>query len=318
MSSSTIISAVTEPGVSSFTSFGYRNRPPSMNQLRNLSCKTSTPTIMQLSINSLPLTQKVPSLIDLGTKRMEQVKRRSQETLLNSSDPIKTLKIIDTIQRLGIGHHFEEEINVKLGKLRDWDFSEDLFSTTLQFRLLRNNGWPTSSDVFKKFLDKSGNFKESITNDIWGMLSMYEASYLGAKGEEVLEKAMDFSTAHLHQSLQHLSPDVGNLVARALTLPRHLRMSRLEARNYIKEYSQVSSHMPYLLEMAKIDYAMLQSMHQKEFAEISRWWNKLGLAERLGFARDKPASAFYGQWEYFQNRVIQIVALSLQKPFVFC
>jgi len=87
----------------------------------------------------------VPSLIDPGTKKMEQVKRSSQETLLNSSDPIETLKIIDTIQRLGIGHHFEEEINVKLGKLRDWDFSEDLFSTTLQFRLLRHNGWPTSS-----------------------------------------------------------------------------------------------------------------------------------------------------------------------------
>jgi len=87
----------------------------------------------------------VPSLIDHGTKKLEQVKRRSQETLLNSSDPIKTLKIIDTIQRLGFGHHFEEEINVKLGKLGDWDFSEDLFSTALQFRLLRHNGWPTSS-----------------------------------------------------------------------------------------------------------------------------------------------------------------------------
>ena len=126
------------------------------------------------------------------------------------------------------------------------------------------------TDVFKKFLDKSGNFKESITNDIRGMLSMYEASYLGAKGEEVLQQTMDFSTAHLHQLLPHLSPDVGNVVGRALTLPRHLRMSRLEARNYIEEYSQVSSQMPYLLEMAKIDYAMVQSMHQKELADISR------------------------------------------------
>ena len=59
MSSSTIITAIAEPGVSSFTSFGYRNRPPLLNKVRNLSCKTSTPTIMQLSINSLPLTHKV-------------------------------------------------------------------------------------------------------------------------------------------------------------------------------------------------------------------------------------------------------------------
>lgn len=126
------------------------------------------------------------------------------------------------------------------------------------------------TDVFKKFLDHSGNFKESITSDIWGMLSMYEASYLGAKGEEVLQQAMDFSSAHLQQSLPLLSPDVGNHVVRALTLPRHLRMSRLEARNYIEEYSHVSSKMPCLLEMAKIDNAMVQSMHQKELADISR------------------------------------------------
>jgi len=102
------------------------------------------------------------------------------------------------------------------------------------------------------------------------MLSMYEASYLGAEDEQVLQQAMDFSSAHLQQSLPLLSPDVGNHVARALTLPRHLRMSRLEARNYIEEYSQVRSQMPYLLEMAKIDNAMVQSMHQKELADISR------------------------------------------------
>ncbi|CAJ1956400.1 unnamed protein product [Sphenostylis stenocarpa] len=260
-----------------------------------LSLQTSRPQILvhnKLSIKSVAFHHKVRSQIDPGTKRMDQVKRSSQETLLSTSDPIKTLKIIDTIQRLGIGRHFEEEINVQLGKVGHWDFTEDLFATSLQFRLLRHNGLPNCSDVFKNFLDKSGNFKESITHDIWGMLSLYEASYLGAKGEEVLQQAMDFSTAHLHKSLPHLSPDGGKLVARALTLPRHLRMGRLEARNYIEEYSQESSQMPDLLELAKLDYAMVQSMHQKELAEISRWWNTLGLVQRLGFARDRPGECF--------------------------
>jgi len=119
-------------------------------------------------------------------------------------------------------------------------------------------------------LDKSGTFKESITNDIWGMLSLYEASYLGAKGEEVLQQAMDFSKAHLHQSLPHLSPELRKLVAKALTLPRHLRMGRLEARNYMEKYSQATNQIPALMELAKLDFAMVQSMHQKELAEISR------------------------------------------------
>lgn len=87
----------------------------------------------------------MPIQIDPGKKKLEQVKRSSQETLLNSSDPTKTLKIIDIIQRLGIGHHFEEEINVNLGKVRDFDFSQDLCSTALQFRLLRHNGCHASS-----------------------------------------------------------------------------------------------------------------------------------------------------------------------------
>ncbi|TKY48784.1 terpene synthase 11 [Spatholobus suberectus] len=246
----------------------------------------------KLWIKSVAFRDKVPSQTDHRTKNLEQVKRKGQEALLNSTDPIRTLKIIDTIQRLGIGHHFEEEINVQLGRVGDWDVTQDLSATALQFRLLRHNGWPTCSDVFKKFLEKSGNFKESITSDIWGLLSLYEASYLGAKGEEVLQQAMDFSKAHLHQSLPHLSPEVGKLVARALTLPRNLRMARLEARNYMEEYSQASSQIPALLELAKLDFVMVQSMHQKELAEISRWWKKLGLVERLGFARDRPAECF--------------------------
>ncbi|KAK7335546.1 hypothetical protein VNO80_27449 [Phaseolus coccineus] len=292
MSSSTIISAIAEPGVSSYTSFGYRNRPPLMNQLRNVSCKTSTPTIMQLSIDSLPLTQKVPSRTNPMMTSLEQIKIRIQEVLLKSNDSLETLKLIDNIQRLGIEHHFEEEINLQLGKVGNCNNSQDLSAAALQFRLLRHNGWSTSSDVFNKFLDKSGNFKESFNRDIWGMLSLYEASYFGAQGEEVLQHAMEFSRAHLHLSLPLLSPEVGRVIVEALKLPRHQRMSKLEAKNYMVQYSTESSQIPALLEFARIEYDTVQSMHQSELAEISRWWKNLGLIERLGFGRDGPRECF--------------------------
>ncbi|GAU17057.1 hypothetical protein TSUD_105560 [Trifolium subterraneum] len=119
--------------------------------------------------------------------------------------------MIDSIQGLGIGHHLENEINLQLRRISDWDASNDLFATSLQFRLLRHNGWSTSSDIFKKFLDKSGNFKESLTKDIWGMLSLYEASYLGTEDEEVLKKAMEFSRAQLKELIPHLNPQVMGL-----------------------------------------------------------------------------------------------------------
>jgi len=125
-------------------------------------------------------------------------------------------------------------------------------------------------DIFNKFLDKSGNFKESVTRDIWGMLSLYEASYFGAQGEEVLQHAMECSRAHLHQSLPQLSPEVGRVVVEALKLPRHQRMSRLEAKNYMVQYSKENGQIPDLLELARLDHDMVQSMYQKELAEISR------------------------------------------------
>jgi len=87
----------------------------------------------------------VPSQTDYTTKSLEQVKRKSQEALLNSSDPMVALKMIDSIQGLGIGHHLKDEINIQLGRICDWDPSQDLFATSLQSRLLRHNGWTTCS-----------------------------------------------------------------------------------------------------------------------------------------------------------------------------
>ncbi|KAK2370293.1 putative terpene synthase [Trifolium repens] len=158
----------------------------------------------KLSINnSIALNDKLePLQTDDKIISLDQVKRRSKEALLNSSDPIRSL------------------------------------ATSLQFRLLRHNGWSTCSDVFRKFLDKSGNFKESLTKDIKGMLSLHEASYLGTKDEEILKKAMEFSKAHLNDLRPYLSLEVSRNIDKALTLPKHLRMARLEARNYMEKYSK--------------------------------------------------------------------------------
>ncbi|KAK7251354.1 hypothetical protein RIF29_34467 [Crotalaria pallida] len=264
---------------------------------RSLSLKTSKSGTIHHKL-SIMMTRAfhqelLPFQADSGTKSFEQVKRRSQEALLKSSDPVETLKMIDNIQHLGIGHHFEEEINaLLLGRVWEWDRSQDLFASSLHFRLLRHNGLPTYSDIFKKFLDKDGNFKESLGKDIWGILSLYEASYLAAEGEEVLLKAMDFSKAHLQKSIPYLGPQAWKHVSKALTLPRHMRMAKLEAKNYIDEYSHASSQIPALLELGKLEFDKIQSLHQRELAEICRWWKELGLVDKLGFARDRPSECF--------------------------
>ncbi|KAF7805841.1 putative terpene synthase 11 [Senna tora] len=276
-------------------------------------------------IKSVGLHHEVSSVETVDcSERLEAVRRRME------GDPRARLEMIDTIQHLGISHHFQQHIHQTLTKMWDWDAGQDLFATALHFRLLRHNGFPTFSpeQVFKKFMDKRGRLKESIRRDTWGMLSLYEASYLGGEGEgeDVLVEAMDFTRAHLHGSIPHLSPELGRHVVNSLRLPRHLRMGRLEAAHYIHEYGNSSNHIHDLLQMAKSDFDMVQSLHQRELAEICRsllsnnlyyiasflintifsllclyiyiyiyiyrWWKQLGLVDKLGFGRDRPSECF--------------------------
>ncbi|KAI3804101.1 hypothetical protein L1987_32271 [Smallanthus sonchifolius] len=68
--------------------------------------------------------------------------------------------------------------------------------------------------------------------------------------------------------------------------------AKLEERRYIEEYGQDNDHNPVFLELAKLEYNQVQSLHQMELAEIKRWWRHLGLASKLHFARDRPLKCF--------------------------
>ena len=55
------------------------------------------------------------------------------------------------------------------------------------------------ADVFRKFTNNDGNFKESLDGDVLGLLSLYEATYLMTHREELLDEALTF-TNHHHSS----------------------------------------------------------------------------------------------------------------------
>ncbi|RVW21907.1 Valencene synthase [Vitis vinifera] len=95
------------------------------------------------------------------------------------------------------------------------DNNDDLASAALRFRLLRQGYHIPSgksfcpifaANVFKKFKDEEGNFKESLVGDLRGMLALYEATYLMVHGEDILDEAQAFTTAHL----QSMAPDSDN------------------------------------------------------------------------------------------------------------
>ena len=65
--------------------------------------------------------------------------------LSNVVDPLEKLELIDTLQRLGVSYHFEEEIKKTLKKISTdhscvaWK-KDNLYATALEFRMLRQHG----------------------------------------------------------------------------------------------------------------------------------------------------------------------------------
>ncbi|KAK9151944.1 hypothetical protein Syun_010253 [Stephania yunnanensis] len=219
-------------------------------------------------------------------KHIEKLKEDVRDALLisNGDETLRTLEkleLIDALQRLGIDYLFKNEIE----RVLDGAFvnkvnsvlDNDLHYKSLYFRLLRQHGYEVSHDFFSVFKDERGNFKDGVYLDVKGMLSLYEASHLGFEGEETMYKAMAFATKNL-KLIHDDDDDDGNIeqslkeeVSHALELPLHWRMSRMDVRWQIDVHNvKYLAKYPSLLELAKLDFNMVQAIHQKELAHMSR------------------------------------------------
>ncbi|KAK9001212.1 hypothetical protein V6N11_083000 [Hibiscus sabdariffa] len=216
------------------------------------------------------------------------------------AEPVDLLELIDDIQRLGLGHLFEMDIERALQKFVSSDdgvvtTEHSLHAAALRFRLLRQHGYEISQDVFKAFKDNKGNFKECLYKDAKGMLSLYEASHLAFEGDDLMEEALAFSRMHLIDlhGVRNLENGFLEQVTHALELPQHRRMLRLEARWYIETYSRKATAKSTVLELAKLNFNMVQSTLQEDLKDMTRWWVGTGLVNKLNFARDRLMECFF-------------------------
>lgn len=102
------------------------------------------------------------------------------------------------------------------------------------------------------------------------MLSLYEATHMMVHGEDILEEALAFTTTHLESIAKQLSHPYSLQVKHCLRQTLHKNLPRLEARSYISLYEQDPSHNENLLTLAKLDFNLLQSLHQKEFGNFCK------------------------------------------------
>ncbi|XP_034679562.1 (-)-germacrene D synthase-like [Vitis riparia] len=227
-------------------------------------------------------------------QELKEVRKSLEATAGNTS---QLPKLIDSIQRLGLAYHFEREIEEALKAMYQTytlvDDDDHLTTVSLLFRLLRQESYHIPSDVFKKFMDEGGNFKESLVGDLPGMLALYEAAHLMVHGEDILDEALGFTTPHLQSMATDSDNPLTKQVIRALKRPIRKGLPRVEARHYITIYQEDDSHNESLLKLAKLDYNMLQSLHRKELSEITKWWKGLDFATKLPFARDRIVEGYF-------------------------
>ncbi|KAM3216246.1 hypothetical protein P3L10_025687 [Capsicum annuum] len=143
----------------------------------------------------------LPGANEVDEKQHEDLKEEVRKMLVMAPPKsLQKLDLINTIQRLGVAYHFEREIEESLSYMNthyeEWISEvagDDLHGIALCFRLLRQQGYYTSCDAFRKFKVDQGDFKKKLVNDVHGMLSLYEAAQFRVHKEEILDEALTFT-----------------------------------------------------------------------------------------------------------------------------
>ncbi|MQL97711.1 hypothetical protein Taro_030408 [Colocasia esculenta] len=239
--------------------------------------------------------------------RMEKLKQVIRGLLEDGTVGLaEQLELVDLLQGLGVGRHFEKEVHGILSeaaRVAAGDHGEvlkdDLSSTALLFRLLRQHGYRISQDVFNRFREEpGGHFEAYLHGDVRVALSLYEATLYGHTRESTLDAARAAALRTLQNlvaSEEDIDANLREEVAHALELPLNRRIGRLQARWLLEMSTRKPVDMvhPTLLELAALDFNMVQSIHRGDLKKMSRWWTDLGLKEKLSFARDRLMENYF-------------------------
>ncbi|KAL0357017.1 UNVERIFIED_CONTAM: (-)-alpha-terpineol synthase [Sesamum calycinum] len=217
-------------------------------------------------------------------RRVSELKVEVKKMLVQEKEmwTVEELELVDDLQKLGISYHFEDEINQMLGCLYEQKYGggknnsdsegkeRDLYSTALEFRLLRQHGFSVPQEVFDCFKNEKGEFNPSLAHDTNGLLQLYEASFLSTPGEKTLDLAREFATNFLQKNPNDkIDENLSSLVCHALEFPIHWRAQRPNARWFIDAYERRSDVKSVVLQLAKLDFNIVQAMHQEELKHLS-------------------------------------------------
>ncbi|KAG6642634.1 hypothetical protein CIPAW_09G153300 [Carya illinoinensis] len=238
-------------------------------------------------------------------KKLEVCRNILRNVVAEEAEDPSEGSMIDAVQRLNIDYHFQEEIESILRRQYVRYITHgDLHVVALRFRLLRQQAYYVAPDVFNKFKDAEGIFNKELSEDIDGLMALYEASHLNIEGEEVLDEAGKIV-------ITSIMPE---LLEKTLGHPYHKSLASFTAKEFFDNSQCSSGRLNDLLQLAKMDFNMTQSMHQKEIAQISKWWGDLGLAKELKFARNQPLKWYICSMVYSVDPDLSNERVELTKP----
>ncbi|KAH0467957.1 hypothetical protein IEQ34_002990 [Dendrobium chrysotoxum] len=254
-------------------------------------------------------TNPISSYLYMGEvyeKKREKLKE-DVKRLIKEKSFADQLELFDSLQKLGVAYHFEEDIKYLLNLMKyleekvRMEFNGDVYVMALYFRLSRQHGFEISKDLLvKSYKYESGCFKPSVYDNIKGMLSLYEASFLAMDGEDEIDDAMEFALKHLNdfmRSNSSINPLLAQHIAMALELPLHHRIPKFQAQMFIEHSRHIKEINvdSIVLELGQLDFNMTQSIYKRELKEISKWWTNVSklFNSKLNFARDWPVESYF-------------------------
>ncbi|GLJ38277.1 hypothetical protein SUGI_0779250 [Cryptomeria japonica] len=194
-------------------------------------------------------------------------------------DLIERLEMVDALQCLGIDRYFQAEIKAALGYVYGcWDQSvgiglgsgsvtKNLNATALGLTLLRLHRYDVSADVLEDFKDKSGQFFFSEGNNDNNQNVIVDEHGMG-------------SILNLFRA---------SMVEYALLYEWTRTFSRWEALNFIEIYEEENLKLKdsKIIELAKLDFNILQFVYKMEMKKVSSWWAKCGIMKLISI-RQRP------------------------------
>ncbi|XP_031128625.1 (3S,6E)-nerolidol synthase 1-like [Ipomoea triloba] len=234
---------------------------------------------------------------------------------------LKEVVIIDSMQRFGMDHYFEDQITQTLTQQYKhsqtllYSSDHDLYAASLRFQLLRQHGFHVPADVFNRFKGENLKFKNALSEDIRGLMSLHEASHLCIEDDkDILDEAFLFSTNFLTARLPHLDDFHASMVQNTLNYPYHKSLARFTKINYLKTHNLEKDWEKLLADLTRMDFNVMQCIYREEIHQVFKWWKELGLSEELKLARNQPLKWYLWSVAMVTNPTLSRQRIEITKP----